>query len=301
MRCEFINYNMYSQASNESSFTSFSSQPSHSSITENLLEYRFLAELGAYLARFDTAMEVLRSDVDRTGHDIVLEASGVLRHVQLKATIAGGKRANVTVNNALALKPSGCIIWMTYDPVSYLITGMRWFGGKPGMPLPATGDRIARHSKANADGVKAERADHRVIAAGRFEKLAGMSQLAERLFGLTDPDRLLLDMLGEAASTIVLEASLALGSFEESIHFAHLVDGYRLLKQMGCGDYDAWLTSRRRGAETTGSWTGTAAELWTALFLEHRHWRFAGIDPAPAQAIVLNRLAQQLQDALSAM
>lgn len=301
MRTEFINYNMYPQVSNESSYKQFVATSFHSSVIESLLEYRFLAELGAYLARFDTAMEVLRSDVDRTGHDIVLEANGILRHVQLKATVAGGKRANVTVNNALALKPSGCIIWMTYDPVSFLITGMRWFGGKPGMPLPATGDRIARHTKANADGVKAERAQHRVIAGGKFDRMSGLSQLAERLFGLTDPDRLLFDMLGEAAPTIMLEASLALGSFEASIHFAHLVDGYGLLKQMGCADYDAWLTSRRRSAETTGSWTGTAAELWTALFLEHRHWRFAGINPAPGQTVVLNRLARQLHDALSAM
>lgn len=301
MRTEFINYNMYPQISDAGSYKGYSNSSVHSSLTESLLECRFLAEMGAYLARFDTPLEVLRSDVDRTGHDIVLEANGVLRHVQLKATVAGGKRANVTVNNALALKPSGCIIWMTYDPVSFLITGMRWFGGAPGSPLPATGDRIARHSKANSEGVKAERAQHRIIAGGKFEKMTGLPQLAERLFGLVDPDRLLLDMLGEAASTIMLEASLALGSFEESIHFAHLIDGYGLLKQMGHTDYDAWLTLRRRSADTTGSWTGTAAELWIALFLEHRHWRFAGIDPAPRQAAVLNRLVRQLYDALSVM
>jgi hypothetical protein len=301
MRIEFINYNMYSQITDSDSHKDYTNSSVHSSLTENLLEYRFLAGLGAYLARFHSAMEVLRSDVDRSGHDIVLEANGVLRHVQLKATVAGGKRANVTVNNALALKPSGCVIWMSYDPVSFMITGMRWFGGEPGTPLPAIGDRIARHSKANSDGVKAERAQHRVIAGGKFDRMSGLPQLAERLFGVTDPDRLLVNMLGEAAPTIMREASLALGSFEESIHFAHLIDGYGLLKQMGCGDYDAWLSARRRSAETTGSWTGTTAELWTALFLEHRHWRFAGIDPAPGQAIVLNGLARQLHQALSEM
>lgn len=301
MRTKFINYSMYSHRSNTGSYKGYSNSSVHSSLTESLLEYRFLADMGAHLARFDTAMEVLRSDVDRSGYDLVLEANGVLRHVQLKATIAGGKRANVTVNNALALKPSGCIIWMTYDPVSFLITGMRWFGGQPGAPLPSTGDRIARHSKANADGIKAERGQHRAIAGGKFEKLNGFPQLAERLFGLTDPDRLLRGMLGEAVSRIMSEASLALDSFEKSIHFAHLIDGYELLQQMGYTDYDGWLTSRRRSAETTGAWTGTAAELWTALFLEHRHWRFAGIDPAPRQAIVLNKLAHQLSDALSAM
>lgn len=81
--------------------------------------------------------------------------------------------------------------------------------------------------------IKAERAQHRMIARGRFEKVTGMPQLAERLFGLTDPDRLLIEKLGAASLTIMLEASLALSSFEESIHFAHLIDGNELLKQMG--------------------------------------------------------------------
>jgi hypothetical protein len=81
---------MYLEPLDGSAHAQFSVMSSNSSITENLLEYRFLAELGAYLARFDTPMEVLRSDVDRTGHDIVLEANGVLRHVQLKATDQSG-------------------------------------------------------------------------------------------------------------------------------------------------------------------------------------------------------------------
>lgn len=292
---------MYSEISNVSSFNQPSTAASQSSLIESLLEYRFLAELGAYLARFDTAMEVLRGDVDRSGHDIVLEAKGIMRHVQLKATIAGGRRSSITVNNALSLKPAGCIVWMTYDPVSYQITRMRWFGGTPGAPLPSTGDRVARHTKANSAGIKAAREQHRIIPGGKFEKMSGIAQLSERLFGFTDPDRLLVETLGNAVPTIIAEASISHGSFAESVKFAHHIDGYKILQQLGHADHKAWLTARRQSAEITGSWTGTAAELWIALFLEHRHRRFADINADPKHSAMLDKLARQLADAVSVL
>ncbi|MEP7349772.1 MAG: hypothetical protein ABI668_07445 [Sphingorhabdus sp.] len=299
MRTEFINYSMYSDISEVTGFNQPSTAAAQSSLIESLLEYRFLAELGAYLARFNTAMEVLRGDVDRAGHDIVLEAKGIMRHVQLKATIAGGKRSSITVNNALSFKPAGCIVWMTYDPVTYQIIAMRWFGGAPGAPLPATGDRVARHTKANSAGIKAAREQHRIMPGGKFEKMTGFAQLSERLFGVADPDRLLVEILGDALPKIMSEAPLALGSFAGSAKFAHHIDGYKLLQLLGHADHKTWLSARRQSAEITGSWTGTAAELWAALFLEHRHQRFVDIDSKPKQNDMLDKLAQQLAGALS--
>lgn len=301
MRTEFINYSMYSEISDVSGFNQPSTAAAQSSLIESLLEYRFLAELGAYLARFHTAMEVLRGDVDRSGHDIVLEAKGIMRHVQLKATIAGGKRSSITVNNALALKPAGCIVWMTYDPVTYQITQMRWFGGAPGAPLPSTGDRVARHTKANSAGIKAAREQHRIIPGGKFEKMSGFAQLGERLFGVPDPDRLLVETLGDALPTIVAEASLSVGSFAESVQFAHHIDGYKLLQQLGHANYKAWHSARCQSAKSTSAWTGTAAELWIALFLEHRHRRFADINADPKHSALLDKLARQLADAVSVL
>lgn len=292
---------MYSDISDEIGFNRPPTVAAQSSLIESLLEYRFLAELGAYLARFNTAMEVLRGDVDRAGHDIVLEAKGIMRHVQLKATISGGKRSSIIVNNALSLKPAGCIVWMTYDPVTYLITAMRWFGGAPGDPLPSTGDRVARHTKANSAGIKAVREQHRIIPGGKFEKMIGFAQLSERLFGLADPDRLLVETLGDVLPSIMSEASLSLGNFAESARFAHHIDGYKLLQQLGHTDHKAWLTARHQSAEITGSWTGTAAELWAALFLLHRHQRFTDTEPDQKSDGILNTLVWQLRRELSAL
>lgn len=154
-----------------------------SSAIEKVLEYQFLAMLTRELVHRDAEFEVLRGDVDDSGHDIVIEADGMLRHIQLKAMVKGGKRANVTINTKLSRKASGCVIWMVYDPVTLNLGPFRWFGGLPSEPLPPLGERIARHSKGNAEGVKTERPGHRVVPMGHFETLATIGELVNRLFG----------------------------------------------------------------------------------------------------------------------
>ena len=80
-------------------------------------------------------------------------------------------------------KPSGCIIWIfvteTLDLRSY-----RWLGGLPGDPLPDIRNmRVAKHTKANAKGKKAERPDQRIIPRSRFDSLGSLDEVLERLFG----------------------------------------------------------------------------------------------------------------------
>jgi hypothetical protein len=59
-----------------------------------------------------------------------------------------------------------------------------WFGGEPGEPLPdITGFRIAKHTKGNAKGKKAERKNIRVITKGKFTKVSSISGVIEKLFG----------------------------------------------------------------------------------------------------------------------
>jgi hypothetical protein len=155
-----------------------------SSALEKVLEHRFVAELSAALwKRGNSDFEVLRSEVDRHGYDLVIEANGVIRHIQLKALRRGGKRASVALNTRLATKPSGCVVWMVYAPADLSLGPFMWFGGEPGERLPELGDRVARHTKGNAQGVKTERPDHRIVRKGAFEVIGSMEALAERLFG----------------------------------------------------------------------------------------------------------------------
>ena len=155
----------------------------HSSSLEKVLEHRFVAELTAALwLAGERGFEVLHSEVDAHGYDIVVDANDVMRHIQLKAMKRGGKRSRVNVNMLLAGKPSGCVVWYEYDPDTLQLGPFRWFGGLPRRPLPDLGDRILRHTKGNSEGLKAERAGHRVLTRTDFELLPDMAALVERLF-----------------------------------------------------------------------------------------------------------------------
>ena len=157
--------------------------PHVSSLREKVLEYRFLAELTSFLLLRGIPFDVLRGDVDAQGYDLVIEAAAIVRHIQLKAMHASGKRADVSVNLNLMVKPSGCIIWMCYNSATLVIDPFRWFGSSRGAPLPDPGDRMARHSKGNTDGTKLPRGDHRLIPRGQFALITSIEALVERLFG----------------------------------------------------------------------------------------------------------------------
>ena len=157
----------------------------HSSSLERIIELALLAELTqeAWFGR-GQVVDVLHSTVDAFGHDVVLECGQVLRHVQLKARRAGGKTARYKINTRLAERPSGCVIWIEWSVKSHRIDMQyRWFGGSPGEPLPDLGDVTAKHSKANAEGVKNVRPGIRVVPLTRFAYVESASELVGKLFG----------------------------------------------------------------------------------------------------------------------
>ena len=60
-----------------------------------------------------------------------------------------------------------------------------WFGGLPGQPLPDIQNlKVAKHAKANAEGVKSERPDQRLIPRSNFENLSSLEAVLNRLFGI---------------------------------------------------------------------------------------------------------------------
>lgn len=152
---------------------------------EKVLEHLFVGELLRSLWRngiYDT--EVLRAEVDAGGYDLVVESSGVLRHVQLKSSHRDAHRRSVTVNSALMRKPSGCVIWIEFDPKTMTIGPFLWLGGEPHQPLPTLGDRLAKHTRANSAGIKKERPNMRTVPRTRFRVLATMNDVAHELFGV---------------------------------------------------------------------------------------------------------------------
>jgi hypothetical protein len=165
-----------------------------SNFFEQLVEHAFISEvLQEAWYGFGRTVEVLRSEVDASGFDVVLECNEILRHVQLKTSDSIAKTATQKINIALCRKPSGCVIWLRRHEdrgtnrirLTYL-----FFGGAPGQPLPSLdGCRIARHTKANSKGFKAERPNIRVVPQDMFTPIATTRELVQRLFGLPEPVR----------------------------------------------------------------------------------------------------------------
>ena len=155
----------------------------HSQLRERIVEFVFMGQLMQRLWRSQVVnIEVLRSDFDAFGYDLVLTRRSLVRHVQLKTLLEGGKTREWKVAAALGDKPCGCVVVcvVTQD---LELKDFLWFGGGPSEPLALDGLKVARHTKGNSDGEKLERPAHRVVPKGHFSGPIGMDDLIGRLFG----------------------------------------------------------------------------------------------------------------------
>ena len=147
--------------------------PEMSHYRENLLEHMFISEL-LQVCAFERGqkVEVLRTEVDEYGYDLVLETDDeppVVRHVQLKTRKKGGGGRGVTVNADLMRHEGWCVVWFDWDldPLTWdldpsarrLELSYRWLGNLPGessVVLPGGEAKMQElkrsHFKARDDG-----------------------------------------------------------------------------------------------------------------------------------------------------
>jgi len=161
----------------------------HSSFREKLIEHLFVGELLKLSWQNKTfALEVARPEVDRAGYDLLLEEHGIVRHVQLKATFAGSTVQKQKIHTQLARKHSGCAVVIEFNDALELGPYL-FFGGLPGQPLPALEQfKVARHTKANAEGQKSLRPNVREVPHSRFQKALTLRELHGLLFGSRQAD-----------------------------------------------------------------------------------------------------------------
>ena len=80
----------------------------NSSYREKLIEHLFVGELlKLSWANKEFSLEVSKPEVDNSGYDLIAEARGYIRHIQLKTAFIGAKTASQKVHTSLAKKPSG--------------------------------------------------------------------------------------------------------------------------------------------------------------------------------------------------
>jgi hypothetical protein len=158
----------------------------HSTLRERIVEHAFVGDALRLLWRNGVVdVEVLRSEFDAHGYDLVMTQGRVVRHIQFK-TGTSKKPGDVSVSLALAEKPSGCVIWIRVN--EHLEMGpFFWFGGPPGERLPLIDDcEIPLRAAHNKAGVRPPRRNHRLVSGRRFEELQTMAEVLTRLFGKAD-------------------------------------------------------------------------------------------------------------------
>lgn len=177
-----------------------------STFREKLVEHLLIGELlRLSWLRGECSLEVAKPEVDSRGYDVIIERSGIVRHVQLKASSRVAAATGQKVHVALAEKPSGCVLWVQFDSESMELGPFLFFGSPAGRPLPSmVGMKVGRHTKANAAGEKAFRPDIRLLPKSRFIRLETFDHVFDALF---DP------------SSAALEGAQAdLASYEAAFH-----------------------------------------------------------------------------------
>lgn len=135
---------------------------------ENLLEHRFLHDLGRWLVTSDPPrrLNILRAEVDQFGFDLVLSVGGQTRQIQMKTRSGGPPSNSYAIAESLWAQHNGCVVWMLYDqtslePTSYYLLG-------PNLP-PMDQFRAAERSGYRA--VKMQRATHRDLTIAQVGAL----------------------------------------------------------------------------------------------------------------------------------
>jgi hypothetical protein len=163
----------------------------HSTLRERIVEHIFLGEVLRTFWRNDIVnLEILKSEFDAHGYDVVLGMAAIVRHIQLRTKLqrigrAKVKPARVPISTQLATKPSGCVIWIVVSPTLELGPYF-WFGAAPGTPLPDLSEfRAPKRLGRRAGGERPMRINHKVIPGSAFEKIDSLDELLIRLFGQT--------------------------------------------------------------------------------------------------------------------
>jgi hypothetical protein len=158
--------------------------PHYSGYLENALRHVFLAGLMSCAWRKGMPpIQVSNAEVDDQGYDIVLAVGDIVRYIQLKGTISGGKRRAVDLNINLEKRIGGCCVWYFYDLDSLEIKHFHYFGAGPFSKIPTLDSyKQASHTRRNIDGNKPLRKNTKNVAKSNFRKLNTWDELLGVLF-----------------------------------------------------------------------------------------------------------------------
>ncbi|MGO4304476.1 hypothetical protein [Cupriavidus sp. RAF12] len=104
----------------------------HSVLRERIVEHLFVGQALQRLWQVGiTDAEVLRSEFDAGGYDLVMSYRNLVRHIQLKVPVVDATTSKITANLKLQKRPCGCVLWILVRPC-LTIDSYRWFGARLG-------------------------------------------------------------------------------------------------------------------------------------------------------------------------
>lgn len=149
-----------------------------SSARESMLEHVFVSELlqESWFSREQT-IEVLHSEVDAYGYNLVLRSNRVTRWVQLKTS--SGARKPQAVSRLLLNLPGACVILLRFTAHdNRLQLKYDVYGGTPSESLADPGNGSGIHTIT-----KKQRPSTVLIRASQFAAINNVGSLLEWLFG----------------------------------------------------------------------------------------------------------------------
>ncbi|RWX78385.1 hypothetical protein EPK99_07120 [Neorhizobium lilium] len=154
---------------------------SFSSLRENIVEHLFVGlALQRLWAHGIVDVEILRSEFDAYGYDLVVSRGNLVRHVQLKS---GTSPKKISVSTLLSQRPSGCVVYILIDDKLNL-NSFLFYGSEQGSPLPDLESmKTTKRATANSLGVKPLRENHRDLLPSAFSKVDNLERLLELLLG----------------------------------------------------------------------------------------------------------------------
>lgn len=161
----------------------------YSSFFENMAEHFLLAELlQEAWYNHGNLIDISRTEKDTAGTDIILElvnpnnSKRVLRHIQLKSAKYDSKKKQ-SINVELGNKPSGCVILMLRKEVLGKIElSYRFFGNKPGLPLPDLTKYKSSKGRRRVSGERVDRPNKKNIPFNQFSAIRDIAELYKKLF-----------------------------------------------------------------------------------------------------------------------
>ena len=95
---------------NNQTIQSFLEDDRRSKLREQIVEYRFLSDLFIYCAAQNKELELLKSEHDSFGYDIILKIDSVIKYIQLKSKKEDGSTSIWDIRKSLLENGDGTVI-----------------------------------------------------------------------------------------------------------------------------------------------------------------------------------------------